>query len=484
VANIIEIILRAQDQSSGTISTVERSMKGLAMQSGELGSTLALLPGIVGAAVAGLGALAAGVFLTSKAFADQVEHLDNLATQTGVTVNQLQVLQRVTQNQGFATETLTSSLRFLNREIAEHNPLLGRLGINAHDAYTALLQLSDAFAGSTDSAAKNKIAMELLGRGGSETIAILEGLRQKVNETGEAMRDGLFTDEQLEQGRKFDAEMDRFATRWESFSNRIKASAAGTANAVIDMVQSVSRAVSGGAGSLFHPGAGAGMGAGVEMLGGGAAGKTTDLAGALGGAGGGSIVEFARRNLDAVTDLWIRADAQLRKGSGEGSPLAALLGLNEAVEVPDNMLRAVEESLRGIRDVSQAVADGMTDFLATALSGTLTWASAMRALTGGLVNYMLNEFNRLAASWLFRIGIGLFTGGGSAALDLAVNNFGGFFGATPTSGRTEGGATPAAVRVTNVHISALDAQTFYQYQRSPLGGGRNASEAMAFGWNY
>jgi ribosomal protein S15P/S13E len=202
------------------------------------GAAAALGP--AAAVVAGLGSAlgiaAGGAVLLSKNLADTVEQLDNLSAVTGVSVDNLQVLQELFKRSGLDADVARTALFRLNQEIDKQNPLLARLGVTTRDPMEALLQLSDAFRSSTDAAARARAAQELLGRGGKDLLAVLDSLREsfpslraEMEQTGQLMGADM-----VDAGRKFDREWERLTGRFEGFMNRLKGAAAEAANALID----------------------------------------------------------------------------------------------------------------------------------------------------------------------------------------------------------------------------------------------------------
>lgn len=271
----VEILIRARDEATAVLNNAIRSVVKLnsetartgalaktnfrdmtnalsliSPQAGQVAARVAgvgdavgsLAPGLGAAGVAagglaaGLGLVAAAGLVAAHSFSDQIEQLGNLAAATGSTLQDLQVLQETFKRAGLGAESADRALGFLNRQIAESNPLLAKLGITARDPVQALLQLAQAFEGSTDSAAKTRIAFSLLGRGSLDILKIIDqlresfpGLRTEMAATGQ-----LFSKDMVDAGKKFDDEWDRFTGRFEGFMHRMGAAAAEAANAIID----------------------------------------------------------------------------------------------------------------------------------------------------------------------------------------------------------------------------------------------------------
>jgi hypothetical protein len=226
-------------QLNGALATISPAASQAASQISSVASAAGAL-GPVAGVVAGLGAAlgiaAGGAVLLAKNLGDTVEQLDNLSRVTGVSVDNLQVLQELFKRAGLDAEVARTALFRLNQEIDKQNPLLARLGVSTRDPFEALLQLSDAFRTSSDAAARAHAAQELLGRGGKDLLAVLDGLRQSFPELRSEMEQTgqLMGTDMVEAGRKFDREWEKFTGRFEGFMNRVKGAAAEAANDIID----------------------------------------------------------------------------------------------------------------------------------------------------------------------------------------------------------------------------------------------------------
>jgi hypothetical protein len=118
------------------------------------------------------------------------------AERLGTTTDELQAMRLAAQEAGVSAETMDTSLRFLNRNIGRATEgggaqaqAFAKLGIAIKDtsgvvrpAGDVLGDLADHIAEIEDPAKKTKIAIDLLGRGGSQLIPLL-------NRGGEAFRD-------------------------------------------------------------------------------------------------------------------------------------------------------------------------------------------------------------------------------------------------------------------------------------------------------
>jgi hypothetical protein len=246
VSNVIEIILQGRNNAGaafaqagaqtallrGELATLNPALAGslgrfggLADAVGGLGGGLAGVVGvgaIAGAAIVGIGAAAFGA---AKGMSEAVERLDLLSARTGVSVENLQVMQRIVKENGGSVDNLSTSLTFLNRAIGNNDPMLKSLGITTRDTFEAFQQLSRILASSSDTAANTAVGMHLLGRGSAELLGQVESLtagfgpmQKRMIEAGLLLRGDL-----LDSARATDAQMDALSRNLEGMATRLKA---------------------------------------------------------------------------------------------------------------------------------------------------------------------------------------------------------------------------------------------------------------------
>lgn len=255
----VEYVVKARDESGAVLRRASAQITGVTSQLGRLSA----LPGISQAtaqlsgfssALTGLGGAAGPIGLAAGAVvglatalgasairtANQVEQYDRLQQSTGATREQLQVLERVFKDFGASGEDVAPVLQKLNKEIGDGNPLLARLGVTTRNSSEALLQLGEIFDRSSDTAGKQRIAQELLGRSSADLIGVLHGLRGATDETRKAMADAgaIITDKTARSARELDKEMDSLALSWEGALQRI---GAATVPWAADMVRDFNR---------------------------------------------------------------------------------------------------------------------------------------------------------------------------------------------------------------------------------------------------
>jgi len=238
-----QVVIEAQDRASQVIQSVTGEL-------GALGEAMDTIIGFGGGVGIALGAVAAGLGAITFAgvkLSDQVEQLQLLSTRTGVAAENLQVLQEEVKLMGGDVGTLTTALTFLNRSIAQGDPLLKKLGITSKDVMTVFTQLSDIFAHSTDSARKAEIGFQLMGRGSAELLGVLPQLSAEFGNTRRAMDEagGLMKGDVLESAKKLDEQADHLKLTWDGLMTRMKVATLPTAQAVVGALNDMWDAIAG-----------------------------------------------------------------------------------------------------------------------------------------------------------------------------------------------------------------------------------------------
>lgn len=231
-SQIAEFIVRARDEASNILRNVSSEFSKLAGTGGKmrgLGVDLTIFNQAIQGLQQGMRLAQGAVDLFGGALSDKVEDLSRLSESTGTTIQQLQILQRTFENAGLGAESATTSLVFMNRAIGRGEPLLARMGITADNAYAALLQLGEAFAKSTDTAAKQAIALKLTGRSSSELIGILGRLRAETDATATEMAayNDILSEAGIEKAARVDKQLDTLRTAWSGLKTTLAELTAG-----------------------------------------------------------------------------------------------------------------------------------------------------------------------------------------------------------------------------------------------------------------
>lgn len=229
--NVEEIVISARDEASDLINRVAGELGGL----GDVLRKVAQTAGPTGFTLAAVGAAVGGIVLVGSRLSNTVEQLDLLSQRTGVSTERLQVLQTVLSESGADAGTIAQALTFLNRAIADQNPLLEKLGITTKDTFSALMQLSTIFANSADNGKKTAIAFSLLGRGAGDLLGVLPQVSSAFASTEERMRatGALIEEGVARKARNLDRDMDALSNNWKGFLTRMQTATVPWANAIV-----------------------------------------------------------------------------------------------------------------------------------------------------------------------------------------------------------------------------------------------------------
>jgi phage-related protein len=228
-----KITITAVDHVSSVVKGISKSLEGISKATSNLGNSWNRLATASGDLVTrvrniSLVAVAAGTSLygLTAHYSKYSEELNLSSIRTGVAVDSLQKLQYAATITGISTDSLNTSLKFLNRSIAvagsnsvsEQAAAFRSMGIsvrdangNLRDANSVLLEMSTRFQKSNDAARNTATAMTIFGRSGTELIPFLKEGKSKIMELQDELeRIGhVWTPEELQIGQAFDDSLDR-----------------------------------------------------------------------------------------------------------------------------------------------------------------------------------------------------------------------------------------------------------------------------------
>lgn len=246
MANVVEILIKAVDQTSTTLRGVSGALEGNAAA----WRTVGLAVGAVGTAiVAGIGA---AVFATA-AYANEIKRA---AAATGIGVEALQKLRYAAEQNETSVEDLENGLKFLSKALLEaQDPtsdqakLFSQLGIKTRGAGGEIRSTSDLLPEIADrmeqvgtKAERDAIAFGLMGRSGNAMIPMLVQGGTEIKRLGdEAQRlGGVMSSEAIEKADAFGDSLNTMKT-----AVRGAATAIGTAimPALTGMVQRVTEII-------------------------------------------------------------------------------------------------------------------------------------------------------------------------------------------------------------------------------------------------
>lgn len=141
------------------------------------------------------GAAVAGLFLVAKSVSDAEEHFDDLSRQTGLSTDNLQVLDIVARQSGSTLDKLVGSVGQLQRKLIDASENgssrlsvgLRKLGIDADDPNKALGQLVDLLGKLPAGTVRTGAAMQIFGRGGREVAGVIDQIVENVGNADGAL---------------------------------------------------------------------------------------------------------------------------------------------------------------------------------------------------------------------------------------------------------------------------------------------------------
>lgn len=213
------------------LSKVERETAGVSRR-------LESAFGGVKSIVTSLAPALAGVGFASfvKSSLDSADSLQQLSNRTGIAVEQLSALQYAAKLSDVSAEGLETSLRQLAKNMLAGGDAFKTLGVSVRTSSgvlrstdDVLLDLADAFQKLPDGATKAGLAVQLLGKNGTELIPLLNGGRQGIAEfTREAERLGVIVSSKTAQAAdELNDNLDRLRASVQGIGVSISAQLAG-----------------------------------------------------------------------------------------------------------------------------------------------------------------------------------------------------------------------------------------------------------------
>lgn len=222
----------------------------------------------IGTAVKGIGAsaVAAGAGLAAAfavsalskfaiQMANTAEQVDNMAQRTGMTVEEVQRLNVVAEATGVSVNALTSAQQRLatnfskaNAGSAQQTKMFAQLGIdikNVTGQQDLLNKVADAFAQYKDGPEKNALAMQLMGRAGTQLIPILnQGSKAMQDAADNAEKYGaIMSGETVAAAKELDDALDEQKIAFQGVGNTLAASFIPIITQVVEWVNGMAEAI-------------------------------------------------------------------------------------------------------------------------------------------------------------------------------------------------------------------------------------------------
>lgn len=222
MANIVELIIRGNDQSSRALASSVKNLQGMDSAVGSLRTSLARL--------VSAGALAA----LAKSAIDLGGELTDMSAKFGVSASELSALSYPAKMVGVDIEAVGNAFKFMQKNIAAaENPTsdaaiaLKMLGVNLADLKNKtpmqqFLLLSDAFSRLERDENRTALALDLFGRAGADVLPVLEKGSAGLNKMTKAAQDlGIaLTEEEIKNLDDYGDAIDRLSLRTKSFAGR------------------------------------------------------------------------------------------------------------------------------------------------------------------------------------------------------------------------------------------------------------------------
>lgn len=253
--------MSGRDEASTQINRVSAALRGTATSMGTVTDKAAAIRGSISTVATSLGALAgiAAVGLVAEGMsraADSVrkvagemerlaqlgEDIENLAQKTGISVQAIQGLSTAAVAAGTSVDALRVGVRFLNRNIAEGDPNLRKIGITTDNTREAFMQLADVFNVLPDGAHKTAIAIATLGRSGTELIPVLNKGSQELLRMEEVARffGATISDVSVKALAEMDDKIDTLKIAFNGLRLQIAIGVVPAAQAVVDTMTNLS----------------------------------------------------------------------------------------------------------------------------------------------------------------------------------------------------------------------------------------------------
>lgn len=180
MATQTKIIISAEDKTKAALASVKSSLLGISKEGAAVSASFLGLTGVLSGA---------GLLAFAKKGIDAADALNDLATRTGVTVEQLASFELIARTSDTSLESLGKGLNKLSVFMANNAEESRKLGITAKDPIEAFLQLSDLVSNLTSVQDRNAIAQRVLGKSYEDLLPVLvqggAALREQVNQSKE-----------------------------------------------------------------------------------------------------------------------------------------------------------------------------------------------------------------------------------------------------------------------------------------------------------
>ncbi len=480
MANVIEILINAKNNATAEFEKSAGSLAKFTTAAGLAGAAGALAGQAI---VTAMQSAQRAIIDNTLKMADNVEMLDRMARNTGLSVQQLDIFRQQIENDGLSADQLSQALRFMQNQIVAGDKSLSAYGITSRNTFTALEQLSKAMAGAKDDAQRMAIASAALGARNAELAGSLGVVVVAYNDRyATALENGTaLTGEYLKKMRELGDTMDKFAETQKALSmavaeffqpmikgaldffnmlNKIRVAYESLPKRVGDAIFGAQKFDGFGGGSSGGRGGGADWGEPSPGGGGGApapAGRSTVWARPWDqGASGMGVMASLPTLVVSMAEILKRMTGAAGGGIGDGSSKTS-----EAISKP---LDAVHQAaLRFGSNIEGAFRTAFSNVLNITTTSTNAVVQLFTALANGILQTISDMLAEAAARGLIDLALSFIPGGDVASKvgKLATKS-------TMSAGR--GGDTYV--------IQSFDSRSTMQELVNPTGSFRRANDRL------
>lgn len=478
MANIIEILIAAKDEASATLQKV-------AAETSQMNAAAAASLTSVSGALLAYGAVAAtavaAVTALTKSFIDQAEALELMKGRTGISTENIQVLQQALKGMGLSAESGTTALTFLTRSIGNNNPALAELGIRSHDTWTVFTQLIDVFQRMPDVSERNALAFKLMGRSSGELLEVVDRLGPALGLTRDQMEKAgaIMGGDAFEAANRLKGEFNLLSIELQGVKLHLEEGVIPTITKTLDLFNKLAEAIR----SIRGPGDAATQVVTDALLRAAGGGPDRGLLNTHSGPGSGPAAlglpdpfaeltrqirafdEFTTPELKKVLrDTYVKslneADAPVRQ--------AAANLFAQITEAQADMLAVLQSAGRGLES-------GFAQVFVGLMSSAQTFRSAMKTIFDSMVRDILDTLGRLVAAKTFQLLLNFIPGIGPVASGVS----GGIIDSTIGGGVGIPRARVGLAGGNTFIIQSIDSKSALQAIMAPTGSIRRANDRIS-----
>jgi len=209
-------------QAESALSGLSGSLDGVGSAAGGIQGALGAVGGALGPVGAGAAGASVGMFALADGATDAAIEVDNLAQMTGESVEDTSRLARIWQSAGGNAGDLADVIAQVNGVLAEQPELAEQLGVSLEglSPQEVFVQMVDAINGVDDAQQRLVLGSQAFGEEGVRQVAAVTGKYGDLSDA-QAEMDPLFTEEDIEKAREYQAAMDQVNMKFQEMAIQI-----------------------------------------------------------------------------------------------------------------------------------------------------------------------------------------------------------------------------------------------------------------------